>query len=75
MNEASITKILKKIDNEPREYSLGFKRLTVLPNRVRKNFGIACVLRGDKLNEVHKNQVSFLESLTDQEYINWLKTM
>jgi len=70
MTTAIITKTLKKIEELPSEYSLGFKRLTVLPSRVRKNIGLACVLRGES-NDLSMKE--FLNDLTENEYINFLK--
>jgi hypothetical protein len=74
MTTQIITKTLAKVNAQPTEYSLGFKRLTVLPLRVRKDFDLASNLEtnfdGKKALE---NQKNFLGSLTEQEYINWLK--
>ena len=70
MNNATITKTLKKVDSLPKSYSLGFRRLTVLPKRVRKNINLACVLKGESSD---KSAQDFLNSLTEQEYIEWLK--
>lgn len=71
MTDATITKTLDKINNLPSEYSLGFKRLTVLPKRVRKQINLSCILRGENNNNSIKE---FLNKLTDQQYIDWLKT-
>lgn len=70
MTNAAITKVLNKISNLPTSYSLGFRRLTVLPKRVRKNINLACILKGESSD---KSMQDFLNNLTDQEYINWLK--
>lgn len=74
MTTATITKTLKKVEAESKEYSLGFRRLTVLPVRVRRAFDLAANLEtnwdGRKALE---NQKNFLGGLTEQEYINWLK--
>ena len=70
MRKAEITKILNKIENQPIEYSIGFKRLHVLPVRVRKDINLACVLKGENNDNSMKN---FLNTLTNQEFINWLK--
>jgi hypothetical protein len=74
MTIATITKTLKKVEVQQKEYSLGFRRLTVLPARVRKSFDLAANLKtnwdGKKALD---NQKSFLGGLTEQEYINWLK--
>lgn len=70
MKQATITKTLKKVNDQPKEYSLGFRRLTVLPKRVRANINMACILRGESNDNSMKD---FLNGLTEQEYINWLK--
>lgn len=74
MTTATITKTLKKVEAESKEYSLGFRRLTVLPVRVRRGFDLAANLEtnwdGRKALE---NQKAFLGGLTEQEYINWLR--
>ena len=69
MTNATITKTIAKVKAQPSEYSLGFRRLTVLPRRVRNNIALACVLQGFFNNNTIKE---FLNNLTDQEYINWL---
>lgn len=69
MERATITKTLAKVKAQPSEYSLGFRRLTVLPKRVRNNISLACVLQGYSNDNTMK---VFLNNLTDQEYINWL---
>jgi hypothetical protein len=70
MTNATITKTLHKLNNQPVRYSLGFRRLSVLPTRVRKNISLACVLRGESNTNSMKE---FLNNLTEQEFINWLK--
>ena len=70
MTQAIITKTLAKIDNQPSNYSIGFRRLTVLPKRVRKNINMACVLKGESNDNSMKD---FFNELTEQEYINWLR--
>lgn len=70
MTSSTITKTLKKVELQPTEYSLGFRRLTVLPTRVRKNINLSCILKG----EINDNSIKeFLNNLTEKEYINWLK--
>ncbi|MCB0516583.1 MAG: hypothetical protein KDD49_11010 [Bacteroidetes bacterium] len=74
MNAATITKTLKKVAEQPSNYSLGFRRLTVLPTRVRRAFDLASNLKTNwDGKQALENQKSFLEGLTEQEYINWLK--
>ena len=70
MTNANITKTLAKVNAQPSKYSLGFRRLTVLPLRVRKNINLACILKGESNNNSIKE---FLNNLTEQEFINWLK--
>jgi hypothetical protein len=70
MTTSVITKTLAKVNAQPSEYSLGFKRLTSLPLRVRKNLNLYCVLKGKNNDNSAK---SFLNNLTDKEFINWLK--
>jgi len=74
MKTAIITKTLKKIQTQPSEYSLGFKRLVVLPVRVRRQFDLASNLNTNwDAKKAFDNQIDFLENLTNDEYINWLK--
>jgi hypothetical protein len=70
MTTATITKTLAKVTAQPANYSLGFRRLTALPVRVRRNVNLACVLNGENNDNSMKE---FLNNLTDQEFINWLK--
>jgi hypothetical protein len=70
MTSAVITKTLEKVSEQPSEYSLGFRRLTVLPVRVRRSINLACVLNGEMNDNSMKE---YLQTLTEQEFINWLK--
>lgn len=70
MTTATITKTLAKVNAQPSEYSLGFRRLTALPVRIRRNVNLACVLKGESNDNSMKE---FLNNLTEQEFINWLK--
>jgi len=70
MKPAEITKTVNKVNAQPVEYSLGFRRLTVLSIRVRRNINLACVLKGESNDNSMKE---FLNKLTEQEFINWLK--
>jgi hypothetical protein len=72
MNKSAITKTFNKSVELAKEYSLGFARLHALPVRVRKNFNVASLTGGVELNSVHAEQKSFLESLTDSEFKNWM---
>lgn len=74
MNAATITKTLKKAGLESKEYSLGFRRLIALPTRVKRAFDLASNLETNwDGKQALENQKSFLEGLTEQEFINWLK--
>lgn len=70
MTTLTITKTLAKVNAQPSNYSLGFRRITVLPLRVRRNINLACVLKGESNQNLIKE---FLNNLTEQEFINWLK--
>jgi len=70
MTTATITKTLQKLAEQPSNYPLGFRRLTVLPVRVRKNINLACIVK-DESNDTSMKE--YLNDLTEQEYINWLK--
>jgi len=75
MTTATITKTIEKVKNQDAKFSLGFKRLVSLPARVRKSFALASNIETNwDGRKAHDNQVSFLESLNDSEFINWLKT-
>ena len=74
MTNAAITKVLKKIELQSQDYSLGFRILISLPIRVRRNFDLASNLETNfNSGEALENQKKFLESLSNQELINWLK--
>lgn len=70
MTASIITKTLDKVNAQPKEYSIGFRRLSVLPVRVRQNISLACVLKGE--NNINSIK-DFLNNLTEKEFINWLK--
>jgi hypothetical protein len=72
MNKATITKTIKKVDSQDTGYSLGFRRLHALPVKARKAFNLACFAEGVDASDVHSEQKSFLESLSDEEFKNWL---
>ena len=71
MTAAIITKTLLKVNSQPSEYSLGFRRLTALPIRVRENINHACILKGETNDNSMKE---FLNNLTELEFVNWSKT-
>lgn len=78
MTTATITKTLESLSNRLElaktddfyQASLGFQRISVLPARVRKNINLACILKGESNDNSVKD---FLNNLTEQEFINWLK--
>jgi len=70
MNDLQIKEIINEVKSQPKEYSLGFRRLTSLPISIRRNINLACVMRGNDNDNLMKD---FLQTLTDQEFINWLK--
>lgn len=65
-----ITKTLAKLEAQPKNYSLGFNRLVVLPLRVRNNINLACVVNGESSDQSMKD---FLNNLSESEYLTWLK--
>lgn len=70
MTQATITKTLAKVSEQSVEYSIGFRRLTVLPKRVRRDINMSCVLKGEHNDNSMKD---FFNELTEQEYVNWLR--
>jgi hypothetical protein len=70
MTTSTITKTIAKVNADSKEYSLGFRRLCALPKRVRYNINLACVLKGENNTNSMKD---FLNELTEQEFINWLR--
>ena len=69
MNNAEITKTVNKVNAQPNKYSIGFRRLTSLPVRVRKNINLACILKDESDDNSMKE---FFNTLTEQQFINWL---
>jgi DNA mismatch repair protein MutL len=65
-----IAKTIAKANSQSSIYSIGFRRLTVLPKRVRQNINLACVLKGE-LND--NSMKDFFNNMTEQEFVNWLK--
>lgn len=72
MTTATITKTLNKLNLQNKNYSLGFNRFSVLPTRVRKAINLAHLLNTGNTN-THNTVVSFFNSLTELEYVNYLK--
>jgi len=74
MTTATITKTLKKVEKQSNDYSLGFRRLLSLPIRVRRAFDLAANIETNwDGSKALNNQKTFLENLTIQEYVNWLR--
>lgn len=71
MTKQTITKILFKFASQPLEYSLGFRRYSVLPVRIKQNINLACILRGE--NSHHDSFLPLFNLLTEQEFLNWLE--
>jgi len=72
MNQATITKVLKAVENADAEWTIGFKRLNALPKKMRLNFQVACHIENREGN-CHLIAKEFLAKLTDQEFVTWLK--
>lgn len=72
MNKTTITKVLKKIESDNENYSIGFKRLMALPAKTRKGMGAKAIYDGVEINEVTAKCKAFLESLTESEFKNWM---
>jgi len=71
MTTSTITKVIKKVKQLPNTYSLGFRRLTSLPLRVRKNINITCILKGEQSDRSFQD---YLNNLSDDAFIDFLKT-
>lgn len=73
MNNQVITKTIAKVESLKNEYSLGFARLHALPTKARKAFNLASILKGTAVNSIHREQKDFMQSLSDAEFVTWLK--
>lgn len=69
VNKLNVILELEKTDSFYKS-SLGFKRISVLPVRVRRKINLACILKGENSDNSMKE---FLNTLTEQEFINWLR--
>ena len=74
MNNATITKTLKKVNESKKNYSLGFSRWSSLPAKVRKNLDLAIYLKNDHIDNMHAEKNEMFESMTESEFVNWMKT-
>lgn len=73
MKKAVVTKVLTGIAESEEDYTLGFKRLQALPQRVRKNLNMSYLLASDlDITECHDYQKAFFEKLTELEFKIWL---
>ena len=62
MVQSEITILLREIEEQPKEYSLGFKRLISLPKRVRRSFDLEENIKANwESGKAHQNQKLFLE--------------
>ena len=76
MIQSEITILLREIEEQPKEYSLGFRRLLSLPKKVRRNFDLDENIKTNwDGGKAHQNQKLFLEQLNEAELINWLKKL
>lgn len=71
MTKSVITKTLRKLESTTEEYSKGFKRYFVLPERVKYNIGLAYYLETGSIND-NEFIMSFFENMTEKEYKNYL---
>lgn len=72
MQTKEITKVLNKKELNNTTMSLGFRRLTVLPVRVRRAFDRSLMLK-IKSADIFDLSREFFENMTEAEYINFLK--
>lgn len=76
MTTASITKTLNKLNSNLEathgKCTLGSKRFFALPVRVARALDLSIYLETKSTN-TWSNKISFLENMTEKEYINYLK--
>ena len=73
MNNQVIAKTVAKAEALKGEYSLGFARLHALPAKARKAFNLASIVNGAEISSIHQDQKSLMQSLSDEEFVSWLK--
>ena len=73
MNNATITKTLKKVEEANKNYSLGFSRWSSLPAKVRRNLDLSIYLKNGNIKDMHKEKTEMFECMTEQKFINWMK--
>lgn len=74
MNKATVTKVFNKSVNytKTESWSLGFCRMTALPMRTIKAWDLACLLDGMDIPDISKSLKEALNSMTEQEFKDWL---
>ena len=72
MNKSTVTRVMNKVANWEGVESLGFVRLHIIPSKLRLNMAKALMLKGMDCPEILKESKKFLESLTVEEFKNWL---
>jgi hypothetical protein len=73
MNTAVYTKIAKSANYNDSTMSVGFRRYLCLPQRIRKAFDTAYVVRYHNTN-IHSFAVDFFASMTETEYAQYVTT-
>lgn len=69
----TVSTILKSIKECKDDYSLGFKRMHFLPQRVTTHLNRQAVYAGTPVNEVSANLKTKLGDMNEQEYVQFLK--
>ena len=72
MTNAAITKALNKPEFQDEKMSLGFRRYTVLPQRVQRNIQLSHYLRTGSIN-THDSIVQFFSALSESDYMNYMR--
>lgn len=74
MENSVITKVLSNPILNDESMTLGYRRYSVLPQRVVRNLGIAHVEKTGKLDFVDHIKNAF-QNMTDQEFKNYLRLL
>lgn len=72
MTQATITKTLANPELKDTKLSLGFRRYSVLPTRVRHAIGVAYLLAHKSIDHLESTK-AFFEAMSEEEYVNYLK--
>lgn len=72
MTQATVTKTLANQELQDTKYSLGFRRYSVLPTRVRHAIGLAYLIANKSIDHLESTK-AFFESMSEEEYVNYLK--